>query len=125
MRPLKKIVRANDAPFMSKELRKAIFTGNRPRNRYFENPTKENEKTYKKQRNKCHRKSITQHFSKTTSKEIMTNKQFCLENNDIILLDGEEKIKNDRILANRFNEHYINIFERSSGFLWNKEIIIF
>ena len=125
MRPLKKIVRANDAPFMSKELRKAIFTGNRPRNRYFENPTKENEKTYKKQRNKCHRKSITQHFSKTTSKEIMTNKQFCLENNDIILLDGEEKIKNDRILANRFNEHYINIFECSSGFLWNKEIIIF
>ena len=84
-----------------------------------------------------HRKSITQHFSKTTTKEIMTNKQFwktmkaflrnkgCLENNDIILLDGEEKIKNDRILANRFNEHHINIFERSGGFLWNQEIIIF
>ena len=42
-----------------------------------------------------------------------------------ILLDGEEKIKNDRILANRFNEHHINIFERSGGFLWNQEIIIF
>ena len=84
-----------------------------------------------------HSKSITQHFSKTTTKEFMTNKQFwktmkaflrnkgCLENNDIILLDGEEKIKNDRILANRFNEHHINIFERSGGFLWNQEIIIF
>ena len=84
-----------------------------------------------KQRNKClslRRKSITQHFSKITSKGIMTNKQFwktmkpfltnkgCLENNDIILLDGEEMITNDRILAKRFNEHYINIVEHSSGF---------
>ena len=74
------------------------------------------------------RKSITQHFSKITNKGIMTNKQFwktvkpfltnkgCLKNNDIILLDGEEMITNDRILAKRFNEHYINIVERSSGF---------
>ena len=40
----------------------------------------------------------------------------CLENNDIILLDGEEIITNYRILAKRFNEHYINIVDRSSGF---------
>ena len=54
----------------------------------------------KEQGNKCvslRRKSITQHFSKITSKEIMTNKQFwktmkpfltnkgCLNNNEIIL----------------------------------------
>ena len=90
------------------------------------------------------RKSITQHFSKITSKGITTNRQLwktmkpfltnkeCLENNDIILRDGEEMITNDRILAKRFNEHYINIVKRSSGFkpykfrfLWNQEIIIF
>ena len=127
----KKIVRGNDASFMNKELGKAIYTRSRLRNRYFKNPTKENETSYKKQRNKCvslRRKSITQHFSKITSKGIMTNKQFwktmkpfltnkgCLENNDIILLDGEEMITNDRILAKRFNEHYINIVERSSDF---------
>ena len=47
-------------------------------------------------------------------KPFLTNKG-CLENNDIILLDGEEMITNDRILAKRFNEHYINIVERSSG----------
>ena len=52
--------------------------------------------------------SITQHFSKITSKGITTNKQFwktmkpfltnkgCLENDDIILLDGEEMITNDK-----------------------------
>ena len=116
---------------MKKELRKAIYTRSRLRNRYFKNPTKENETSYKNQRNKCvslRRKSITQHFSKITSKGIMTNKQFwktmkpfltnkgCLENNDIILLDGEEMITNDRILAKRFKEHYINIVESSSGF---------
>ena len=116
---------------MKKELRKAIYTRSRLRNRYFKNPTKENETFYKKQLNKCvslRRKSITQHFSKITSKGIMTNKQFwktmkpfltnkvCLEINVIILLDGEEMITNDRILAKRFNEHYRNIVKRSSGF---------
>ena len=74
---------------------------------------------------------ITQHLPKITSKGIMTNKQFwktikpflinkgCLANNDIILLDGEEMITNDRILAKSFNEHYINI-KRSSGFKHSK-----
>ena len=74
------------------------------------------------------RLSLRNIFSKITSKGIMINKQFwktmkpfltnkgCLENNDIILLDGEEMITNDRILAKRFNEHYINIVEHSSGF---------
>ena len=50
-----------------------------------------------------------------TIKHFLTNKG-CLDNNDIILLDGEKMITNDRILAKRFNEHYINIVERSSGF---------
>ena len=43
----KKILRGNDAPFMNKELRKAIYTRSRLRNRYFKNPTKENEMSYK------------------------------------------------------------------------------
>ena len=34
----------------------------------------------------------------------------------MILLDGEEMITNDRILASGFNEHYINVLESSSGF---------
>ena len=48
-------------------------------------------------------------------KPFLTNKG-CLENNDIILLDGEEMITNERILTQRFNVHYSNIVERSSGF---------
>ena len=34
----------------------------------------------------------------------------------MLYLDGKEMITNDRILAKHFNEHYINIVERSSGF---------
>ena len=72
-------------------------------------------------------KSIT-HFSKITSKGIMTKKKFwkimkpfltykgCLENNDIVFVDTEEMITNDEILAKPFNEHYLNIVEHSSGF---------
>ena len=72
----KKILRGNDVPFMDKELRKAIYTRSRLRNRYFKNPTKNNETFYKKQRNKCvslREKSITHYFSKITSRGIMTN----------------------------------------------------
>ena len=49
-----------------------------------------------------------------TIKHFLTNKG-CLDNNDIIVLDGEKMITNDRIHAKRFNEHCINIVERSSG----------
>ena len=71
------------------------------------------------------KKSITQHISKITSKGIMANKQFWktmkpfltnkryLENNEIILLDSEKMVANDRKFAKHFNERYINIIERS------------
>ena len=52
--PLKKgSVIGNQAPFMKKELRKAIYTRSRLRNNFCKRPTKENEKKYKIQRNKC------------------------------------------------------------------------
>ena len=94
----KKILRGNDAPFMNKELRNAVYTRSRLGKRYFKNPTKENETSCKKQQYKCvslRRTSIKQNFTKITSTGIMTNKQFwktmkpfltnkgCLENNDI------------------------------------------
>ena len=48
-------------------------------------------------------------------KPFLANKG-CLENNDIILPDGEEMITNDKIFTKRFNDYYVNIVERSSGF---------
>ncbi|XP_057312270.1 uncharacterized protein LOC130653772 [Hydractinia symbiolongicarpus] len=70
--PLKqKLLRGNKAPFLNKELRQAIYTRSRFKNRYNKDPTEENKINYKKQR----------------------NNEF----------------------AELFNEHYINIVEKSSG----------
>ena len=72
------------------------------------------------------------HFAKhctsiITCKGIVTNKEFwktikpfltnkgCLENSDIMLINDDEMVTDDKTLAKTFNEHYINIVERSSG----------
>ena len=49
----KKFIRGNQAPFMTRNLRKKIYTRSRFRKKICKNPAKENEKLYKKQRNKC------------------------------------------------------------------------
>ena len=130
--PLKqKTLRGNHAPFVSKELRKAIYTRSRFRNRFLKNPDEINSKLYKQQRNKCvsiRRKSIQHYFSNITSNGIITNKNFwkaikpfltnkgCLEKSDIMLRDDEKMITDEKKLVQLFNDHYINIVERSCGF---------
>ena len=46
--PLKKLLRGNQAPFINKELRKAIYDRSRLRIRFCKTLTVENEKLYKK-----------------------------------------------------------------------------
>ena len=125
----KKIQRGNHAPFVSKEMRKAIYTRSRLRNTFSKNPSEENEIKYKRQRNLCvslRRKAI-KYFSNITSKAIVTNKEIwktirpfltnkgCLKNSDIMLMNDDEMVTDDETLAKTFNEHYINIIQRSSG----------
>ena len=50
----------------------------------------------------------------TFIKPFLTNKGF-LENKDITLIEGNKIITSERKLAKSFNEHYINIVEKSSG----------
>ena len=45
----KKLIRGNQAPFMTRNLRKEIYTRNRLRYKFCNDPTKENEKLCKKQ----------------------------------------------------------------------------
>ena len=126
----KKIVRGNHAPFITRDLRKAIYTRSKLRNKFIKNPTEVNEKLYKRQRNECvltRKKSIKQYFSNITSKGIVTNREFwktmkpfltnkgCLDNCDIMLRGDNKMITDDKCLAKLFNEYYINIVERSSG----------
>ena len=125
-----KIQRGNHAPFISKEMKKTIYSRSRLRNKFCKNPSEENERKYKRQRNlfvSLRRKAIKQYFSNITSKGIVTNKEFwktikpfltnkgCLENSDIMLINDDEMVTDDKTLAKTFNEHYINIVERSSG----------
>ena len=52
--PMKmRLLRANDAPYMNKDLRKAIMTRTRLKNLYNKTPNVENEMNYKKERNYC------------------------------------------------------------------------
>ena len=47
--------------------------------------------------------------------ETFAYQQSCLDNSDVMLRGDNEMITNDKRLAKLFNEHYINIVERSSG----------
>ena len=70
-------MKGNQAPFMTRNLWKEIYTRTSFRNRFCENRTKENEKLYKKQRNKCvalRRKCIEKYFHNITNTNIVTNK---------------------------------------------------
>ena len=129
--PLKKrFVRENQAPFMNKELRKLkpIYTRSRLRNNFCK--TKENEKKYKIQRNKCvslRKKSIKKYFKNISKDGVVSNKNFWSmmkpfltnkgHNNEeeIILNCDNETITESSVLAQMFNSHYKNIVEKTSG----------
>ena len=113
---------------MTKEFRKAIYNRSRLRNKFCKVPAEENEKLYKKQRNKCvsiRKKNIRNYFNKIGNRNIVTNRNFCkiikpflsnkghLEN--IMLNYNNKIICNDHELVKVFNEHYINIIEKSGG----------
>ena len=129
--PLKtKFLRGNQATFINKELRTAIYDRNRLRNRFCKTPTEENEKLFKKQRNKCvsiRKESIRNYFNKIANENIVTNRNFWkiikpfltnkghLENAEIMLIQDKNIISNENELVKVFNKHYINIIEKSGG----------
>ena len=117
-------MRGNQAPFMTKEFCKAIYNRSRLRNKFCKIPTEENEKLYKKQRNKCvaiRKKNIRDYFNKNVNGYIVTNRNFWkiikpfllnkgnLENVDVMLNHNNKIISNDHELVKVFNEYYIII----------------
>ena len=115
---------------MNEELRKAIYTRSRLRNKFCKRSSNENEALYKKQRNKCvslRRKSIKKSFNDITNYGIATNENFWnlikssltnkghLNHQDIMIFDGKKIITNETELVEVFNNHYINIVQKSSG----------
>ena len=122
----KKILRGNHAPFINREFRKEIYKQSRFRNKFWKDPSKENELLFKTQRNKCVSlltKCIKSYFQDVTKKGLVTNKSFwsfvkpfltnksCHTQNDIMLIDNAKNIAEESDLVEKFNDHYINIVE--------------
>ena len=78
--PLKeKQIRGNHAPFMTKELSKAIMEKPKSRNKYLKWPSRENYVSYKRSKNKCNsltKKAKKIFFKQATKGGIISNKKF-------------------------------------------------
>ena len=126
----KKIVRGNQAPFMNKDLSKAIMTRSKLRNRYNNWKSRENYLAHQNAKRKC--KSLTKiakqkYFKKATENGNMTNKLFWktikpfltnkgkISSNTIILEEDGKLVSNEEELVEIFNNHYINIVETTMG----------
>ena len=119
--PLKKrTVRANEAPYMTKALKKAIADRSRLENRYYKTKTDSSLRAYKKQKHFCSRlykkerkryytnldvKKITDKFWKTT-KPFFSDKG--TDKNDIVLIEGDKIYQHDHEVANLLGEFFKN-----------------
>ena len=119
--PLKyKYVRGNQSPFMNKELRKAIMTRSRLKNRFHRIKTQETHTAYKVQRNVCTRllrKSKRSYYNNLNTSVITNNKMYwktvkpLFSNNstsseNIIVIDKNEILSDERKIANVFGNYF-------------------
>ena len=127
--PMKtKFLRGNHKPFVSFEQSRAIKIRSRLRNRFNKNKTDGNWEAYRKQRNKCvslKRQAKITHFKSFTEEEEVASKSFWdlagthvgnksnIKNDDYMLLENEEIIKDEHEIANMFNDHFVNVVERT------------
>ena len=116
-----KVVRANDKPFMTKVLRKAIMRRSFLKNKYQKLKTDESNKAFKKQKNYTNRllkKEQIKYWSNLDLKKYLDNKKFfdtikplfskslsC--NQNITLVEDNELITEDKEVAEKFNKFFI------------------
>lgn len=118
----KKTLRANEKPFMTKALRKAIMRRSALQNRYYKDRLPESQNAFKKQRNYTNRllkKEKKKYFANIDMKNYTDNKKFWhtvkpLFSNynggsqKITLIEKGEIISNDENIANTFNNFFID-----------------
>ena len=119
--PMKrKVIRANGAPFMNKEIKKSIMKRTRLRNRYLNMPSAENNDLYKRQRNICTsliRRSKRTFYNNLNSKSILDNKKFwnivkplfskkTRTYHKITLINDNNVVSDDKEIAEIFNEYF-------------------
>ena len=121
--PLKtKVLRGNDQPFMTKELRKEHMKRTRLLNQYRKHKSLENENLYKKQRNYCVKllkKAKTTYYGNLNPSNICDNKKFwntvkpllsekCITTENIILNENRKMVSDDKEIADIFNNYFSN-----------------
>ena len=118
--PLKsRVIRGNQAPFMIKELSKAIMRRSQLKTMYNKTKQEADRNAYKKQRNLCvklRKKAVKQYFVNKCRSGLMSNKNFWKtvklsissktnrNKSDIILTEKNNVIKDRKNVANTLNE---------------------
>ena len=119
----KKYVRANDKPFMTRALRKAVMLRSRLRNRYNKNQTIENWNEFRKHRNSCvklFRREKRNYYNNLHISLVTDNKKFwknvkplfsdkLQSKNKIVLIEDETIISNDDEVAETMNEFFVSV----------------
>ena len=117
----KKVVRANDKPYMTKALRKAIMLRSSLRNKFLKYKSPDLEKAFKKQKNYTNRllkKEKKRYFANLDLNNYTDNKKFwqtvkpLLSGGNgvkkITLVEDDEVITDDKEIAETFNKFFIN-----------------
>ena len=122
--PLKrKHLRANNSPFMTKQLRKMIMNRSRYKNAYFKSKTTENWEKYRKLRNDCvslTKKVKREYFANLNINSVNDNKTFwrtvkpfftdkSKKSSKIILVENNEIIMDNKHNAEVMNDYFVNI----------------
>ena len=121
-----KIVRGNNAPFMTKALSKAIMHRSKLKNNFNKNPNEENKRLFKKQRNFCAnllKREKKHYYSNLDVKILENNQKFwksvkplfsgkhkVLEKN-IVILDGDQIFSDNLEVAEKLNNFFIEAVE--------------
>ena len=122
--PIKqKFISANDGPFMTKALRKAIMNRTRLRNKYNKDRTDDNRKAFKSQRNLCLkllREAKQTYYKNLDPKNLHDNQKFwktvkplfsgtIRNSSSVTLLKNNAKISNNKSVAEIFSDYFINV----------------
>ena len=121
----KKYVRANDAPFMTKALRKAVMLRTRLRNKYNQNRIAEDWNNFHRQRNLCiklFRTEKKRYYNNLDVTLITDNRKFwktvkplfsdkIKSQSKIVLVENDEAISDDRQVAEIFNNYFVTVTE--------------
>ena len=133
-----KYVKANENPFVSKELRKEHMLRSKLRNKFYVEKNDFNFSAYKKQRNRCVsllRKAKKSFYGNLNPSIICANKKFwknvkplfsekvtCSQN--ITLIENNVIIDDDKVISETFNDFFSNVvinlnIENNSNFVNN------